>query len=179
MTVYGYARKDYPSQMATQIKLLLDYKCEKLFVEQYAFEEDKELQLLLTELEKDDIIVVESIVVFGKNLEGMGQILEIVSSKKAHLISINEKLDTGQTYSFVDNFNLVYHVNASYRSEHIKQRLAKSKHDGRQLGRPAINKKKIEEIRHLHDERKMSLRDIAVCCGVSLGTVHKYVHENS
>lgn len=163
--------------MASQLKLLLDNQCERLFVEQSAFEEDSELQLLLKSLEKGDVIVVESIAAFGKSLDGLHTILEAVKSKEARLISLAEQVDTEESYPFIDNLNLIYQLIVGYRSEHTKQRLARSKAEGTELGRPALDKQTIEKINRFYHHQKMSMREISERCGVSLGSVHKYINK--
>ncbi|MBP1042817.1 recombinase family protein [Vagococcus sp. BWB3-3] len=42
-------------------------------------------------------------------------------------------------------------------------------------GRPAINEQTIDRIRYLHTSQKKNIRQISTECGVSLGTVHKYI----
>lgn len=45
-------------------------------------------------------------------------------------------------------------------------------------GRPAINQLVKEKIKHLHTMEKRSIRDIALICGVSVGTAYKYAKKD-
>ncbi len=53
--------------------------------------------------------------------------------------------------------------------------LEKAKADGKVGGRPTIRPELIERIQVLHQVYRKTIREISDECGVSLGTVHKYI----
>lgn len=176
MTVFGYARKDYPTPLVTQMNRLLSYKCDTVFVESSSFDEDSELKQLLSELGEGDLIVVEKLMVFGKGIDKLANLFELLLSRNCHLLAIDGSVDTRRDTTFFTQTIALANFEKAYRSNVTKQRLAKSKRSGVQLGRPMIDKATIKQIKVLHQHSKLSMRDIAVKCNVSLGSVHKYIH---
>ena len=49
---------------------------------------------------------------------------------------------------------------------------------GTRIGRPSIPQEKIEQIQYLARSQKRTMREIAIACDVSVGTVYKYVNES-
>ncbi|MBP1044232.1 recombinase family protein [Vagococcus sp. BWB3-3] len=60
-------------------------------------------------------------------------------------------------------------------SERTHDGLEKAYKLGRKSGRPTVNEKTIKKIQYLRAQ-KMTFRNISIECGVSLGTVHKYIN---
>lgn len=65
---------------------------------------------------------------------------------------------------------------ASMRT-HKGLRLAKSK--GIVSGRPKVKSDVVEKIQYLHLYERKTIRQISLDCGVSLGTVHKYIKQSN
>lgn len=59
------------------------------------------------------------------------------------------------------------------------QGMSLAKQNGKSVGRPKINPKTITKIRRLHHDEKKTVREIALICGVSIGTAHKYAIDFS
>lgn len=175
MTVFGYARKDYPSEITTQINQLMAYRCDKIFVENKSFDEHEEQQQLLNELLPMDVIVVVSLVVFGKTLRELTAFLDGLFQNDIRVISLEDKVDLDSQYSFTEVALALCEIDSKYKSQYTKQRLAISKSLGKSLGRPTISEDKIEEIQRLYHNQRMSYREISDCCQVSIGSVHKYL----
>lgn len=57
--------------------------------------------------------------------------------------------------------------------------LEESARKGIKSGRPVVPQKKVQEIQTLYFKEMRRYRDIAEICGVSIGTVHKYVKQRS
>lgn len=179
MTVFGYARKNYPCQIALQLNDLMSYGCNTIFVENQTFDEIHELELLMLDAKEEDILVVASLEVFGMNLGRLTEFMNKLIEKNIRLISIKESLDSDVTYNFFTVSLILSNANRARQSEYTKQRLAVSRSLGKSLGRPAIDEVTIGKIQTLYHEHKMSYRDIAEACEISLGTVHKYVKSAS
>lgn len=54
-----------------------------------------------------------------------------------------------------------------------------ARENGVSPGRPAINQLVKEKIKHLHTMEKRSIREIALICGVSVGTAYKYAKKDT
>lgn len=175
MTVFGYARKGYPSEITTQINQLMCHTCDKIFVENMNFDEDDEQKKLINELLPEDVVVVASLVVFGKTLRELTVLFEILFDKNIRVISLEDQIDSHHHYSFREIALALCEVDSKFKSQNTKQRLAISKRLGKSLGRPTISDEKIEKIQRLHRQQRMSYREISECCQVSIGSVHKYL----
>lgn len=178
MTVFGYARKDYPSQIAIQLHTLMTYDCEKIYVENHSFDEEIEWGQMLVELKKGDTLVVDSLTVFGKRLKALTDLLTRLKDQGIRLISVNESLNSDDHYSFIDIASILWRVDSDCQSQYTKERLAHIKSTGKHLGRPTINQQTIDQIIQLHHQHKLNYREISEQCGVSLGSVHKYIQNN-
>ncbi|WP_314065614.1 recombinase family protein [uncultured Vagococcus sp.] len=175
MTVFGYARKGYPSEITTQINQLMCYACDKIFVENMNFDEDEEQKKLVSELLPEDVVVVVSLAVFGKTLRELTVFFDVLFDKKIRVISLEDKIDSHHHYSFREIAIALSEVDSKFKSQNTKQRLAISKSLGKSLGRPTISDEKIEKIQQLHRQKRMSYREISDFCQVSIGSVHKYL----
>ncbi len=60
-------------------------------------------------------------------------------------------------------------------SRRTHEGLEKAKANGKIGGRPSLNPALIERIQVLHQVHRKTIREISTECGVSLGTVHKYI----
>ncbi|MGY3704871.1 hypothetical protein BW731_07640 [Vagococcus martis] len=175
MTKFGYVRKDYPDETLSQVKNIMEYGCDELFIENSDLTLDKELFILMNRLSQGDTLVVSSLLVFGKSSSEFHDIISSIIQKKAELISIKEKINTKQTYSFQTVLKLLDMVNKEVTSKKIKQQLMRLRENGKQLGRPTVDQGTIDMIKFLRKNKQLNLRQIAEKCDVSIGTVHKYV----
>ncbi len=66
---------------------------------------------------------------------------------------------------------------ASMMSRRTHIGLEKAREHGKIGGRPTISPELINRIRTLHDVHRKTIREISTECGVSLGTVHKYITQ--
>lgn len=176
MTVFGYVRKDYPSETSIQMKKLMELECEDFFIEKTPFNIDAELKAMLKSLKEDDVLIMASLASFGKGINDLKLIMDDIHQKNIRLICLEEDIDTSKEYSFIEILNIISFLDKEVRSEKVKQALVDVKNSGKQLGRPTIDEETVQQIKKLHTEYRLSLRDIASQCGVSIGTVHKYVH---
>ncbi len=62
-------------------------------------------------------------------------------------------------------------------SRRTHEGLEKAKANGKVGGRPTINPELINRIGLLHQVHRKTIREISTECGVSLGTVHKYIKQ--
>jgi len=175
MTLYGYIRQNYPVKTTAQIKQLMDRDCQDLYIEKEDLEIDEELKLLLNNLKKDDTIVVVNLLAFGKNSNDIKQIVDIIIEKESYLISLKDKINTNDKFKFYEILSIISYIDKKINGDKIKLKLNELKKSGKQLGRPSVNESMIKKIRFLRYEKKLTLREISIICGLSTGTIHKYV----
>ncbi|MBP1042449.1 recombinase family protein [Vagococcus sp. BWB3-3] len=98
---------------------------------------------------------------------------------------VKAKLEAmGVTIIFLDEENnfynqLVFIMNIEQRiiSARRIESVKEARKKGKIIGRPSLESELQEKIHCLYKENKMSMREIATTCNVSLGTVHKYVYR--
>ncbi|MGX7030254.1 recombinase family protein [Vagococcus zengguangii] len=62
----------------------------------------------------------------------------------------------------------------NYLATRTKRGLKRAREKGNFGGRPRVNEEIIEKVRSLYFEKRLTYREIATECNVSIGTVHKY-----
>lgn len=179
MTHYGYIRKDYPIGIMEQLTCLQAYGCETVYVEQTAFSCEEECQVLVSQLKPGDTVVVASLQVFAKTIKELGELFETFDQQEIRLISVRDDVDTqaSEGLSFYQITQLLGREEDAYHRQKMVQRIAEARQAGQMIGRPTVSDEVKERIQQLYLTHKLPLREIANECGVSLGTVHKYVHE--
>ncbi|MBP1040046.1 recombinase family protein [Vagococcus sp. BWB3-3] len=174
MALYGYIRKNYPTKTIDQLKVMTSYACTEIFIEDEAFRADEQLINLLDTIQVEDQVVIYSLESFAKRLKDLGKILSMMKQKNIRLISLKEKIDTLHSADFYTHALLLIDFQAEYTGDLIKRGLQQSKLDGKTFGRPTINENVVDKIQVLLNSKKMTMREVAEACQVSLGTVHKY-----
>ncbi len=175
--IYGYVRKEYPKETTQQIQQLMQYKCEKLFIEENDLYKVEELQKLLKVMQKDDQIVVVDLLVFGQKLKTLKWIMRELLIKEIRFISLENNLDTKKDRTFYEMVFLMAQMDQSQTIYQAKKRTAHAKKIGRSGGRPSIGEDQIEVIEDLYTNKKLSMRKIADHCDLSIGTVRKYIKQ--
>ncbi|MBP1042767.1 recombinase family protein [Vagococcus sp. BWB3-3] len=179
MTKYGYVRKGFPTSEKDQLTGILSYGCDEVFLEAHSLMEFRELDILLSVLKMGDVLVVTNLKVFGKKFQGLRSLIDLCRDKQVQLISLEDQLDSNKAYDFFDLLDLLGRIDFACRSERTKQQIQLSREIGQTIGRPAIDKKKIERIYYLYHDKKWAMRKIATECDVSLGSVYKYIHQEA
>lgn len=177
MTVYGYVRKGFPSNEIEQVRHLMTYNCEELFVENNSLFEETELTKLLDTLQPNDQVIVTTLKVFGKGLRGLKPLMALFQEKAIRLISSDDQVDTSKMPAFYQLFDLFLETDTACRSERMKENIDLARQGGRVIGRPTIDDHTIDRISFLYHDQKWSMRQIANECGVSLGSVYKYTQQ--
>lgn len=92
MATYGYVRREQPLPTNDQLKIVSDYDCQEIFIEQASYHHLKELKRLLEQLKPDDIVVISSLQVFGQTAKEARRILSSLRSKQVQVISWSTQL---------------------------------------------------------------------------------------
>ena len=177
MAIYGYAKRNYPFLTTVQLSALDKYGCDDIFIEAEEFGADSELENMIKKLQLNDQLIVYDMRFLFQGFNELKRLLEFFKNKNIELLSIRDELDTKENIFFLEDVLLLIRTEQSYRRDFIKHRIAKSRSEGRNHGRPQISEEIVTEIRFLFDHKKKSMREISKICGVSLGTVHKYTRK--
>lgn len=177
MTTYGYVRKGFPTSEKEQLAEILSFGCDEVFLEAHSLLEFRELDALLSVLKMGDVLVVTNLKVFGKKFQDFKAIMDICHDKQVQLISLGDQLDSQAVYGFYDLMMVLGSADFACRSERTKQQIQLSREYGQTIGRPTIDKRKVEQIYYLYHDKKWAMRKIAAECDVSLGSVYKYIHQ--
>ncbi|WEG73112.1 hypothetical protein [Vagococcus intermedius] len=145
-----------------------------LHIEEAPLNQDKVLRDLLAVLVKDNVLIIQNLGIFGKGIKGMGELMAVLSRKGVKLISILEYIESNTSVSFYFIVEILAETIATCQSKQVRQSITESKHKGIVHGRSRIKDETILDIRLLYNSHKMSLREIAAECQVSLGTSCKY-----
>lgn len=175
MTVFSYIKKGYPIPLKEQLEISQIANSDELYIERENFLDNQELKDLFNRLKQDDTLIVYSFktLLFGKKIV---HYLEELQKKHIRLICISDNVDTNNDPIFYRRVIWTIHSQRNWQSDLTKFSLGKKKAEGKILGRPKISGVQILEIKRLRKEERRSIRDIAIICGVSVGTVYKYIN---
>ena len=180
---YGYMRVSTEGQNFESQKVLLSgFHCDKIFYEKSSgVKPRKELNKLLGILKEGDTLVVTRLDRLGRTLKELLSIVEHLSQKGVHFISVIDKIDTSTSIG-----RLFFHINAAYAQfererlvSRTKEGLAAAREAGKKLGRrPGLTdpaKKKAEYAAALYKNTPHSISELCEIVEVSRATLYKYL----
>lgn len=179
MSLYAYIRKDYPASTLDQLKILQNYKCTEVFIEEVDLASNIELEKMFQTIKPEDQIVIYDLRTFAMNSRDFRELLKRLKSMDIRLISLQDSLDTQTSTDFYSNVLMVLNMKEKHRKFVIHSGFEQARLEGRILGRPRVEDDVISRIAFLSNKKGKSMREIAEICQVSLGTVHKYVKESN
>ncbi|MGY3747812.1 recombinase family protein [Vagococcus salmoninarum] len=117
MATYGYVRKNFPTSEVEQLTKLLTYNCDELFFEGKSLLETSELKAMIEKLEKNDLVVVTHLHVFGQELQHLRPVISFFQENGIRLISIDDQVDTNRDSFFYPLFDIFSKMDADCREE--------------------------------------------------------------
>ncbi|NKC68533.1 hypothetical protein [Vagococcus fluvialis] len=131
----------------------------------------------LMNLETNNELIVYEVKSFEETVSNL-QCLFLFFKKKNIKLTILSSEDIfsnlPNTYLF-DIVNVLSETDYYVSSVRTKRGIKYSQNKGKKIGRPSISKELEFKIKNLYFEKKLSLKEISLSCGVSLATVYKYV----
>lgn len=126
----------------SQKLLLLEFHCDKIFYEKSSgVKHRKELKRLFNMLKEGDSLVVTRLDRLGRTLKELIHIVELLSYKGVHFISVIDKIDTSTSIG-----RLFFHINAAYAQFERERLVARTKEGleaarqaGKSLGRKPVD----------------------------------------
>lgn len=129
MSTIAYLKIDLPVEISTQLNQIQRYGFDYLFVEESWTMDNPELGKVLTKLNKNDVLLIYSLVTVCKNNE----LFEVVKNKNVRLVSLDEKVDTEKKEytELINNFNLIKTTEKNYAPLKCKTSFKKEKKKGK------------------------------------------------
>jgi len=181
---YGYARVSTKDQnLDLQMDALKKSGCEKYFMDvaSGAKADRPELQKMLNEVRKDDVVVIWKLDRLGRSLKHLVELVETLSTKSVGLKSLNDPVDTTTPQGKL-TFNIFASLAEFERdiiSERTKAGLNAARARGRKGGRPKGLSKEAQSkacaAETLYNERKLSVQQICEQLNISKATIYSYL----
>jgi DNA invertase Pin-like site-specific DNA recombinase len=183
MALIGYCRVSTTEQnLDRQLEALQEYGCAKIYSEkQSGTKIDRpELQKMLKELKKDDIVVVKELTRVSRSTSDLLNLVNSISNKGASIKSLQEGwLDTSTPSGkfMLTVFAGMSEFELELRRQRCEEGIAIAKKNGVKFGRPVRKDKSVEYAVKMAKEGKMSVREIAEVTGVSHMTIYRRLRK--
>ncbi|MBP1042769.1 recombinase family protein [Vagococcus sp. BWB3-3] len=170
-------RIGYTAKIGSVEELSLLYgvgKCEEVIQLRDSENEFRDFERFLKEYRRKQIVLV-NFSSMGLQLTQVTQLLELIKEEQIKVHFLQKELDSDEQY-----LSLLYELSMNEKevvSRRTRRGLRVAHEKGIVGGRPTITKKTIEKIQYIHLSQKKTIREISNECGVSLGTVHKYINQ--
>ena len=181
--IFGYARVSTSGQnIENQIALLKENGCEKIFTDiASGVREDREgLKEMLSQLRKDDIVLVYKTDRIFRSLKNMIDLIEQFNKKEVLFKSITEPaFDTTSANGkfIIQIFGAVAEFERNLISERTKSGLEGARRRNKLLGRPKGSSKesidKYQYAKHLYDNKNMPIEKACKQAGISKATFYR------
>lgn len=178
---FGYARVSTDNQsLNRQIDALNNYGVNEIVTEKITGTKKNrpELDRLLDKVRKGDIIVVESLSRLGRSTKDLLALIEYFNDNDIVFVSLKENIDISTPTGTL--LLTVLSALSQFERDLIVQRtregLEAARARGRKGGRPPIKQKEIEKALKLYDTQTHTISEICSICGISQGTLYKYVN---
>ncbi|WP_138751988.1 recombinase family protein [Paenibacillus sinopodophylli] len=180
--IYGYARVSTVDQtMDLQIDALNNYGVQKIFQEKASGAKDnrEQLQIVLDILCVGDMLVVYKLDRLARSTIKLIQVLDDIQGKGAHLVSVNDNIDT-TTAAGKALFGMLA-VFAEFERNIIIERtqagLKAARARGRVGGRPLSDQNKVANALKLYDAETHTAKEIEELTGVKRATLYRAINK--
>ena len=175
MTILGY----FNGNLTEEQRLAFEEKNVTSFLIDLSDEDETtfkgSLDQMVNYLSSGDQLVIYNLSNLKRTLAEVATLLTVLKNADVELVVLNkEELFNSMTDSEFFEFIIdLYEENQKV----IQEKTRISQKNKRNVGRPRISQRKIEQIRHLRLEKKYTLQEVSKICDVSLGTVYKYTEQ--
>jgi DNA invertase Pin-like site-specific DNA recombinase len=147
---------------------------------------DRKIGVLISELQKGDILIVTELSRLGRSMLEIMELLSILLRKgvELHVVKNNQILkDDLQSKVFAMAFSIAAEIERELISQRTKEALARLRKEGKKLGRPRGSGKSsldkhYDQIKELID-KGVSIASIAKILGRHYNTVYNYIKKKN
>ncbi len=174
----GYARTSTLDQVAgleAQVAVLKKIPCEKIFHEQVSsVGERSELDQAIEFCREGDALVVTKLDRLARSVTHLGQIVEAIKAKGAHLRIVAMGIDTSDATGtlMMNVLGSVAQFEREMMLERQREGIAKAKAEGKYRGRKPTAPEKVKEVHRLKAEGEGATA-IAKKLGIGRATVYR------
>lgn len=183
MSVYGYARvSTHDQNLDSQLLALRQYGCSKIYTEVQSgrTKHRNELDNLLKQLTAGDTLVIFKLDRLSRGTKHLLDLMDYFEQKEINFVSIQNHIDTSTSMGRF--FFTIMGAFAEMEAELIRERvfagLKAAKENGKQLGRPPVNKNK-DLVINLYQNTDFTITHIAKETEVSRNTVYRYLNAEN
>ena len=179
---FGYARVSTEDQsLDLQVDALSRHGVDRIYSDQMTGTrfDRPEFQRMTEQLRAGDVVVVWKLDRLGRSTRQLIELVEGWEEAGVDFVSIQDAIDTTTPVG-----RFFFRVMASFAelerdltSERTKAGLEAARARGREGGRPGVERDRIERAMRMYDTKQFSAREICKTCGVSQGTLYKYLKE--
>lgn len=172
---YYKKRKDDNYWLTKQIRVLSHFEIDEVVIEEA--DRYQEFHKLLNRFKKNDTLVLYKLSVLELKQAELVSFIERLEKLDMRLIIESNRIDTSESNrtNFFSDCKLIIQTQSEITRYLTKRSLEQAHEKGVVLGRPKLAIDTVETIRYFRENKKMSIREIAQKCNVSIGTVHKYI----
>lgn len=171
----GFSRQEY---------LMKDYPSDYVYKDVISGNKRERPQLnkMLEELQKGDIVVIAEIARLSRSTKDLLELVEVIKSKGAYIVSIKESwLDTREENPMSTFLLTIMGALVQMEREMIEKRIKegcdRARANGVKFGRTRRNDAKLNHAIELYKSGSMSIRQIESVTGVSKSTISRRVRE--
>src|SRR5699024_8573769 len=182
MSKIGYARVSKRDQnLNSQIDVLNEYGCERLFSEKVSGKKYKrtELDKCLDYLREGDSLVITKLERLGRTTKQLIELSQHLDEKDIDLeiIDMNSNTKDAMGKMFFTMMSAFAELEANLLSERTKKGLESARSRGRMEGRPKIPQEKEKMIISLYNSKQHTINDIIKMTGISKGTIYNVINK--
>lgn len=169
-------------ELIMQKDTLAKLACDKIVIEEHASAKRRvELEQLLTNLNKGDIIVVYKLFTLADSTRHLVELIEHLEEKQAYLCSYLEGIDTSTSkgYSFSEIVKHLVDFQSDVISEKTKKGLYEAKQKGNVPGRPRKADDNVKKAIVMYQSNQYSLAQIREETGISKSTLYRYLDSEN
>jgi DNA invertase Pin-like site-specific DNA recombinase len=178
----GYARTSTVEQEAgfeAQVRELEKVGCEKIFREQVSSVARREqLEAAIDYLRDGDTLVVTKLDRLARSTRHLGELMDSLSNKGAHLQIMDLGIDTGTATGelVVNLIGAIAQFERKMMLERQREGIAKAKSEGKYKGRKPTARAKAEDVKRLRSEG-VGATEIAAQLGIGRASVYRILSD--
>jgi DNA invertase Pin-like site-specific DNA recombinase len=180
--IIGYARVSTLDQnLQMQIDALQNAGCFEIFEEKITgTKKDRPaLNEMLKMLRPGDRVVVYKLDRISRSTKHLIELIELFEGKGVEFVSIRDNIDTSTALGrfFFRIMASIAELERDIISERTKSGLSAARARGRNGGRPAADKKKIQLALKMYNSKDYSISQIVQATGISQATLYRRLNE--